>query len=122
MMTWRDDLLDELVNVGERVSENVVKYNPPVDDFLVYEIDGPVPEGLILPHAAIAACISGNLMVDFRPIPQSSEDEDGDSSPVTWAWRGAKKIRSGHTLFSKAGTQMIILSADPGARLFVATY
>merc|ERR1719199_1384313 len=48
MMTWRDDLLDELVNVGERISDNVFKYNPPVDDFLVYEITGPVPEGIIL--------------------------------------------------------------------------
>jgi len=119
MMTWRDDLLDDLVNVGERVAEHVVKYDPPVEDFVVYEIDGPVPEGIILPRAAISACIHGNLMVDFLPMPVEGEEVPMSS---TWSWKGEKKIRSGHTLFSKAGTQMIISSADKGARLFIATY
>jgi len=128
MMTWRDDLLDELVNVGERISENVFRYNPPVDDFLVYEITGPVPEGIILRRAAIAACISGEMLIDFKPAPlpallpdDVTEGEDLQE-PVTWAWKGAKKIREGHTMFSRAGTQMVILSAAEGARLFIATY
>jgi len=127
MMTWRDDLLDELVNVGERIGKHVVMYNPPVDDFLVYEIDGPVPEGIVLEHAAIAACISGTLLVDFKPALSSAQAEvmiEGADieSPIPWSWRGAKRIRKGHTLFSRAGTQMIILSADEGSKLFIATY
>lgn len=101
------------------MQKHVVKYDPPVEDFMVYEIDGPVPEGITLPRAAIAACINGNLMIDFTPA-----HEEGDEIPpsATWSWAGQKKIRSGHTIFCKAGTQMIISSADPGAKLFIATY
>jgi len=116
MMTWRDDLLEDLVNVGTQLQDHVVMYNPPVNDFLVYEIDGPVPDGLTLNRAAIAACTSGNLLVDFKPAEGDEDAAEG------WSWRGPKKIRKGHTLFSKAGTQMIVLSADEGAKLFIATY
>merc|ERR1711879_194905 len=76
MMTWRDDLLSELVNEGERIQENVIKYDPPVDDFLVYEVSGAVPEGIILGKAAIASCVSGSFRIDFQSIDGSQSGKD----------------------------------------------
>lgn len=124
MMTWRDDLLDELVNVGERIAENVVMYNPPVDDFLVYEIDGPVPEGIVLDRAAIAAVTSGELTVDFQPVAAHNDGHEDFSqgSDDHDAWRGEKNIRKGHTFFCRAGTQLVIPNCEEGAKLFIATY
>ncbi|CAK0798120.1 unnamed protein product [Prorocentrum cordatum] len=112
MMTYRDDLLDVLVGQGDRVSPGVVKYDPPVPDFMVYEIDGPVPEGLALPHASIVTCIRGSFEVDFR--------HSGDALFSDAA--GPQTMSMGHTQFCRAGTELVALAAGEGARMFVATY
>jgi mannose-6-phosphate isomerase class I len=129
MMTWRDDLLDELVNVGERVQAHVVKYNPPVEDFMLYEVDGPVPDGIVLTRASIVACISGRFVVDFRSLVANDRgDSDGKTAEifagadVPFSWRGEKKIIKGNTFFSRAGTELIVKSARENSRLFIATY
>lgn len=120
-MTWRDDLLSELVNEGERIQENVIKYDPPVDDFLVYEVSGAVPEGIVLGKAAIVACVSGSFRVDFQNTDTSHSSKD-DANTVPWSWRGAKRVSKGNTFFSKAGTRLVVHSADEGAKIFIATY
>jgi mannose-6-phosphate isomerase len=128
MMTWRDDLLDDLVNVGERIKPHVVKYDPPVEDFMVYEVDGPVPEGIVFNRAAIVACISGSFVVDFRnPVPKDG-DTEGNSAEIfagadaPFSWRGEKRIIKGNTFFSRAGTELIVKNAREGSKLFIATY
>jgi mannose-6-phosphate isomerase len=129
-MTWRDDLLDELVSEGEHVHENIIKYDPPVEDFLVYEISGAVPEGIFLEKAAIAACVTGSFRVDFHSARHGckASEEESDvpgatvESTVPWSWRGAKKIVKGNTFFSRAGTRLVVQAAEEGAKLFIATY
>jgi len=113
MMTYRDDLLDVLVGRAERVSPGVVKYDPPVPDFMVYEIDGPVPEGLALPHASIVTCISGSFEVDFRHSGANGMFSDA---------AGPQTVSMGHTQFCRAGTELVALAASEKARMFVATY
>lgn len=129
MMTWRDDLLDELVNEGDRIRENVVMYNPPVEDFMVYEVDGPVPEGIRLDRAAIVACISGSFVVDFKTVvPKDGKHSDDKAAEIyagadaAFSWRGEKKIIKGNTFFSRAGSELIVKSAGEGGKLFIATY
>jgi len=111
MMTYRDDLLEELVRPAERLEPHLIRYNPPVDDFCVYEIDGPLPEGLLLPHAAITACIRGSMVLEFLP----GDSREGVS-------RGHENASFGQTFFSRAGTRLVVHSAEDGARIFVATY
>lgn len=123
MMTYRDDLLSELVRTGERVAKHVVKYNPPVDDFVVFEVDGPVPEGYRLPHAAITACVQGSFTVDFRP-PRGEPANRGlvDASGLSPHEHGPQQVLMGHTFFSRAGTNLVILSMEQPGRLFIASY
>jgi len=116
MLTYRDDMLPELVGCGERVAPNVVKYDPPVEDFVVYEIDGPVPDGLYLPHAAITTCISGAFHANFRV-------GDGlDGSSPDWSIDGQQHFEMGHTFFSRAGSNLIVENMPVAGKLFVATY
>jgi mannose-6-phosphate isomerase class I len=128
MMTWRDDLLDDLVNVGERIKPHVVKYDPPVEDFMVYEVDGPVPEGIVLDRAAIVACISGSFVLDFRTPAPEDGDNQGKAAEIfagadaPFSWRGEKRVIKGNTFFSRAGTELIVKSAREGSKLFIATY
>lgn len=110
MMTYRDDLLEELVNTGEKIGPHIVKYDPPVDEFLVYEFDGVVPEGLVLPHASIAACIRGSMVVDFQPC---------EEKPVSC---DPQVIQAGTVMFCRANTRIVIPSCETGSLLFVATY
>jgi mannose-6-phosphate isomerase len=113
MMTYRDDLLHTLVGQGERVAPGVVKYDPPVPDFMVYEVDGPVPEGLALPHASIVTVINGSFDIDFR-----HSGDDGLFSDAA----GPQQVSMGHTYFCRAGTELAVLAISEQARLFVATY
>jgi len=115
MMTYRDDLLDELVGVAEEVSPNVVKYDPPVNDFLVYEICGPVEGGLRLSKASIAAQVLGSSRVTFVSFDEGEDDSlKADSAPQTMV--------KGYTFFSKAGTTLYVDYMEEGAKLFIATY
>lgn len=111
MMTYRDDLLDELVGVAEEVSPNVIKYDPPVNDFLVYEICGPVEEGLHLPRASIATQVVGSSRVTFV-----ADDEEGRSAGAP------QTLVKGYTFFAKAGTTLFVDEIEDGAKLFIATY
>mmetsp|Transcript_120125 Transcript_120125/g.224562 ORF Transcript_120125/g.224562 Transcript_120125/m.224562 type:complete len:539 (-) Transcript_120125:138-1754(-) len=124
MLTYRDDLLNELVNVGEQIQPHVYKYNPPVDDFMVYEVDGPVTDGLLLPRASIAACVSGSVSVDFK-VCGGQQEQDGTevvTGTVPWSWRGPKRISKGATFFCRAGTEIYVLDAGKGSKLFIASY
>lgn len=113
MMTYRDDLLDELVSVGEVVQDNVVKYDPPVEDFVVYEIHGEVKEGLRLPKASIAAQVVGSSSVMFMTF---EEEEAGETA-------GAPQVLvKGYTFFAKAGTTLFVSEIEEGAKLYIATY
>lgn len=125
MMSYRDDLLPELVRSGERVAEHIVKYDPPVDDFTVYEIDGPVTEGFRFPHAAIIACISGSFQVQFRPPPGhigGSEVVDAVQARSQVRAKGPVDVKLGNTFFSMAGAELVVLSASEASKLFIATY
>jgi len=116
MLTYRDDMLPQLVGSGDRVAPNVLKYDPPVEDFVVYEIDGPVPEGLHLPHAAITTCISGTFDANFR-------FGDGlDYSSPDWSISGPQHFEMGHTFFSRAGSNLVVENMPVAGKLFVATY
>mmetsp|Transcript_95496 Transcript_95496/g.246877 ORF Transcript_95496/g.246877 Transcript_95496/m.246877 type:complete len:489 (+) Transcript_95496:131-1597(+) len=120
MMTYRDDLLGELVGFGEQVAPHVVKYDPPVEDFVVYEIDGPVVEGLYLPHAAITLCVGGSFHVDFQHVG-SPEDDNGWVGPAQDS-TGPQAIGMGQTFFSRAGSELVVLGKPGGGKIFVATY
>jgi len=123
MMTYRDDLLPELVCSGERLGPNLLKYDPPVPDFLVYEINGPLPEGLVLPHAAITACVQGSFTVDFRPTPGHRGGHGRfDAASSGLVQEGLQQITMGHTFFSQAGSELIVHGVEGMGRLFVATY
>jgi len=114
MLTYKDDLLADLVGSGERVAPHVVKYAPPVQDFVVYEIDGPVPEGLHLEKAAITTCVGGTFTVGFRPV--GAEDLCGEGET-------RHRAELGSSFFSRAGTSLRVeASASGSGRLFVATY
>jgi len=121
IMSYRDDLLDDLVNVGESVRPNVVKYDPPVEDFMVYEITGSLEDGLQLDHAAIIACALGYCTVSFlwkgvNGTRDSEAEADGDQPWETL------QIEKGHTFFSRAGTLVRVLEMGEDSRLFIATY
>eukprot|EP00746_Dinoflagellata_sp_MGD_P087593 gnl/MRDRNA2_/MRDRNA2_34728_c0_seq1.p1 gnl/MRDRNA2_/MRDRNA2_34728_c0~~gnl/MRDRNA2_/MRDRNA2_34728_c0_seq1.p1 ORF type:complete len:765 (+),score=156.11 gnl/MRDRNA2_/MRDRNA2_34728_c0_seq1:94-2388(+) len=107
MLTYKDDLLDRLVNVGERVSPNVVKYDPPVEDFTVYEMEGGFSDAapLVLPRASICLCVAGSFKVDFQAISSQVEE-----------------IGKGAVFFLKAGTAIQDLKSAKGAKMFIATY
>lgn len=120
MMTYRDNFLDELVGVGEQVAPHVTKYDPSVEDFVVYEIDGPVAEGLCLPHAAITTCVRGSFRVHFQPA-DGPEDEGGWVGPASDS-AGPQLITQGQTFFSRAGSELVVVGGGDGAKLFVATY
>mmetsp|Transcript_89699 Transcript_89699/g.155217 ORF Transcript_89699/g.155217 Transcript_89699/m.155217 type:complete len:507 (-) Transcript_89699:515-2035(-) len=111
MMTYRDDRLPSLVNKGEQVSPGVVKYDPPVEDFLVYEVEGLSRPGegaqapLELPHASICICTSGSFSIDFQTASSQVEE-----------------VRRGQSFFVRAGSLLHILRAEQGSKLFVATY
>jgi len=140
MMSYRDDLLNELVGQGERIAPHVVRYNPPVDDFMVYEVDGPASKPIHLPHAAITACLAGAFSLEFRVAGdcESVEAEDmigekcfscksghGESacrSASPAGGTGPRRVEMGHTFFSRAGTDLVIVSAEGKGRLFIATY
>jgi len=111
MMTYRDNLLGSLVGEGEAIGQRVVRYNPPVDDFMVYEVEGgqsgtsqPDPP-IDLPHASICICIAGNFSVSFGSA----------SSPV-------EEIRQGQSLFCRANTCLTVHCSEEGSRLFIGTY
>lgn len=109
MLTYRDDILGELVNEGKRVAPGVVKFAPPVDDFAVFELDGPTGgEGLCLPRAAICACVLGEVEVEFTAA-DGAEAEGMD-------------LTLGHTIFCRANTRVRVTAASPDAKLFIATY
>jgi len=112
MMTWRDDRLSSLVNVGERISSRLVKYNPPVDDFLVYEVMGDGGDSdvtsdfpLELEHASICLSVRGTFSVEFF--------KDGSQM---------EEVTPGSVFFCRAGTLLTVLHSDPGSKLFIATY
>lgn len=122
MMTYRDDLLPELVRTGERVAPHVIKYQPPISDFLVYEIDGPVRSGLLLPHAAITACVQGHFLVDFgAPSGERGGHSHVDATDTSDA-EGPLQVHKGHTFFSRAGATVVVLEMPEPGRLFIATY
>jgi len=125
MMSYRDDLLAELVCEAEQVGPHVLKYDPPVDDFIVYEITGPVPEGLELPRAAIVACVKGSFHVEFRPAKGhlgGHEFVDAAQAARHVLHEGPQDVKVGHTFFSCAGAALVVLDAEPEGRLFIATY
>jgi len=109
-MSYRDDLLGELVGEGERIAPGVLCYAPPVDDFVVYQVDGSVVEGLALPRAAICACLRGPLEVEFAPM-------EGNSGALS-----RHRLSQGNTLFCRADTRLTVGSTAEGAKLFIATY
>lgn len=113
-MTYRDDLLDELVSTGAEFQPNVVKYDPPVEDFLVYEIHGPVKDGLRLSKAAIAAQVVGSSRVKFVTFEEEGQPDESVSAPQT--------LVKGYTFFSRAGTTIFVDEMEEGAKLFIATY
>jgi len=142
MMSYRDDLLSELVNVGETIMPNVVKYDPPVEDFVVYEITGSLEDGLQLNHAAIIACALGYCTVSFlwngkhaagdseapatsaesttfQPPPRSQECDGKADGEAPWE---TLQIEKGHTFFCRAGTLARVLEMGEDSRLFIATY
>lgn len=144
MMSYRDDLLDELVNVGERVMPNVVKYDPPVDDFIVYEITGALQDGLQLNRASIIACALGYCTVSFLwKGPDGTGDSKESSEPTSTSAESTSsfqppprtqaeadgvqpwetlQIEKGHTFFCRAGTLACVLEMGEDSRLFIATY
>lgn len=112
MLTWRDDRLSSLVNVGERISSRLVKYNPPVDDFLVYEVMGDGGNSdvttdfpLELEHASICISVRGTFSVEFF----------ADGSQV-------EEVTPGSVFFCRAGTLLTVLQCEAGSKLFIATY
>merc|ERR1711972_395212 len=82
MMEFHDGIVDQFVKAGELVGTNVVRYSPGVSDFCVYEVNGPLPEGLHLEHAAIVVCVSGTFHVDFVDSAQKAGDEAEGSAAV----------------------------------------
>jgi len=121
IMSYRDDLLDDLVNVGESVRPNVIKYDPPVEDFMVYEITGSLEDGLQLDHAAIIACALGYCTVSFlwKGVNSTRDSEAEADGEQPWE---TLQIEKGHTFFSRAGTLVRVLEMGEDSRLFVATY
>jgi len=107
MMTYRDDLLSSLVNIGKRVNPGVIKYDAPVEDFLLYEIEGHCDEQILeLPHAAMALCVSGSFVVDFQV----------EASQV-------EVVRRGQVFLIRAGTTLKLQqSGSEAGRLFIASY
>lgn len=106
MMTYRDDHLDTLVSTGQRVNSKVVLYNPPVDDFMVYEVKGGGPcEALLLPRASICICVSGLFSIDFN----------GPSSQI-------EQVSEGQSFFCRASTRLTVIDSKQGSRLYVASY
>eukprot|EP00397_Hematodinium_sp_SG-2012_P039165 GEMP01042721.1.p1 GENE.GEMP01042721.1~~GEMP01042721.1.p1 ORF type:complete len:336 (+),score=56.43 GEMP01042721.1:225-1232(+) len=61
MLSYQDDLLHQLVNTGAEIASGVFLYNPPVDDFKVYEVTRPF--ALTLPHASIAICLKATQIL-----------------------------------------------------------
>merc|ERR1712039_1052928 len=104
MLTYRDDLLPDLVGSGERVAPHVVKYAPPVQDFVVYEIDGPVPEGLHLEKAAITTCVGGAFSVAFQSAG-AEQCSEGESR---------HRVELGSSFVSKAGTSLVVEASASG--------
>merc|ERR1719378_1751725 len=107
-MTYRDDRLPSLVNIGEQVAPGVTKYDPPVEDFMVYEIEG-LPKSaagarspLDLPHASICICTSGSFSVEFRTASSQVEE-----------------LRRGESFFVRAGSLLHILRGEEGSKLYV---
>mmetsp|Transcript_12232 Transcript_12232/g.34686 ORF Transcript_12232/g.34686 Transcript_12232/m.34686 type:complete len:478 (-) Transcript_12232:211-1644(-) len=106
MMTYRDDRLSNLVGTGERIGAKVVKYHPPVEDFMVYEVEGGGASGpLDLPNASICICVKGSFLVDFRRAEPQLEE-----------------MKRGMVFMCRAGTQLHVLKSKEGSQLFVATY
>lgn len=110
MMTYRDDRLETLVSEGTHIGKSLVKYDPPVEDFVVYELDGSratatADPPLELPHASICLCTSGAFTVEFRTTTSQVEE-----------------LRRGQTFFLRAGTSLFVLRAKENSKLFIATY
>lgn len=108
MVTYRDDLLATLVNEGTRINQTMVMYDPPVEDFKVYEVEGACGSAsdlpLELPNASICLCTTGSFKVEFQcTSPQVQE------------------ICQGQSFFVRANTMLKVLAADEDAKLFIAT-
>jgi len=110
MLSYRHGLLNELVGTGEMMSKRVVKYNTPVDDFLVYEVEGGnsgtshADPALDLPRASVCLCHRGAFSVSLSV-----------NGPV-------EDIRQGQCFLLRAGSCLSVLRSERGARLFIASY
>jgi len=110
MLTYRDDMLSELLRCGEKVHPNITKYDPPVDEFCLYKVHGPVLEGLQLPRASIAVCLQGAMVAEI----QASDGREGESSEQV-------RLVFGQTVFCRAGSRLVVHSAEEGSQIFIAT-
>lgn len=116
VMTYRDDMLEALVGTADQLSPNVFKYDPPVTEFLIYEISGVVEEGLRLPKAAIAAQLVGSSSISFVGLEEASDGQQSAGERCA-----QQTLMRGQTVFSKAGTTLYVSHMEEGAKLFIAT-
>eukprot|EP00930_Biecheleria_cincta_P100408 TRINITY_DN92046_c0_g1_i1.p1 TRINITY_DN92046_c0_g1~~TRINITY_DN92046_c0_g1_i1.p1 ORF type:complete len:474 (+),score=91.49 TRINITY_DN92046_c0_g1_i1:123-1544(+) len=112
MMTYQDDRLTQLVGRGERFAQNIVKYEPPVEDFKVFGLHGGSPvDPLYLPRAAICICVKGAFSVKFAA-----------SNFLSGAAPQVEEVSFGRAFFCRAGTTLQVTKSQAGSQLFVATY
>lgn len=110
MLSYKDGTLSSLAGTGEMMSKRVVKYNTPVDDFMVYEVEGgnsgtsQNDPAVDLPQASVCICVKGTFSASFSV-----------NGPV-------EEIRAGQCFLLKAGSCLTVLRSEAGSRLFVATY
>jgi len=100
-LCYDDDILSQLVNDGDEIEPGIYLYNPPVEDFKVYEVTKSYTAEF--EHASIIICLKD---VEILLLKQEREEKH--------------TLERGNSLFCSAGDTIEVCSEE--THLFIATH